>query len=71
MNLVVNGCSYMASYAVGQGHVDLAQKLGLEHPASLAIGGSANSRILRTTLKHSYISPPNIVCVRHDISIKT
>ena len=60
MNLVVNGCSYMASYAVGQGHVDLAQKLGLEHPASLAIGGSANSRILRTTLKHSYISPPTL-----------
>ena len=58
MNLVVNGCSYMESYAVGQGHVDLAQKLGLDSPASLAIGGSANSRILRTTLKHSYTAPP-------------
>ena len=58
MNLVVNGCSYMESYAVGQGHVDLAQQLGLDNPASLAIGGSANSRILRTTLKHSYTAPP-------------
>jgi len=58
MNLVVNGCSYMESYAVGQGHVDLAQQLGLDNPVSLAIGGSANSRILRTTLKHSYTAPP-------------
>lgn len=58
MNLVVNGCSYMESYAVGQGHVELAQQLGLDCPASLAIGGSANSRILRTTLKHSYTAPP-------------
>ena len=60
MNLVVNGCSYMESYAVGQGHVDLAQQLGLDNPASLAIGGSANSRILRTTLKHSYTAPPTL-----------
>jgi len=60
MNLVVNGCSYMESYAVGQGHVDLAQQLGLDCPASLAIGGSANSRILRTTLKHSYTAPPTL-----------
>ncbi len=58
MNLVVNGCSYMESYAVGQGHVDLAQQLALDCPVSLAIGGSANSRILRTTLKHSYTAPP-------------
>ena len=58
MNLVVNGCSYMESYAVGQGHLDLAQQLGLDCPVSLAIGGSANSRILRTTLKHSYTAPP-------------
>ena len=57
--LVVNGCSYMESYAFGQGHVDLAQRLGIEkepgvpNAVSLAIGGSANSRILRTTQKHS------------------
>ena len=58
--LVVNGCSYMESYAFGQGHLDLAQRLGIEkepgvaNAASLAIGGSANSRILRTTQKHSH-----------------
>jgi hypothetical protein len=50
----------MESYAVGQGHVDLAQRLALDCPASLAIGGSANSRILRTTLKHSYTAPPTL-----------
>ena len=60
MNLVVNGCSYMESYAGGQGHVDLAQRLALDNPVSLAIGGSANSRILRTTLKHSYKAPPTL-----------
>jgi hypothetical protein len=53
-NLVVNGCSYMAGYAAGAGHVDLARKLNIPNAKSLAIGGSANSRIIRTTLKHSY-----------------
>jgi len=52
--LVVNGCSYAASYTDGRGHVDLAQQLGIPHAETLAIDGSANSRILRTTLKHSY-----------------
>lgn len=52
--LVVNGCSYMEAYAGGNGHLDLAQRLGIKQSVSLAIGGSANSRILRTTLKHSY-----------------
>lgn len=52
--LVVNGCSYMDSYALGQGHNDLAQRLGIQHSTSLAISGSANSRILRTAVKHSY-----------------
>ena len=52
--LVVNGCSYMESYANGNGHKDLAHALGISQWHSLAIGGSANSRILRTTLKHSY-----------------
>ena len=60
MNLVSNGCSYAESYAQGQGHVDLARQLGLDSPVSLAIGGSANSRILRTTLKHSYTAPPTL-----------
>jgi hypothetical protein len=52
--LVVNGCSYMETYASGNGHYDLADKLNIPIAESLAIGGSANSRILRTTLKHSY-----------------
>jgi len=58
--LVVNGCSYMETYAFGGGHLDLAERLDIRTPAgavnavSLAIGGSANSRILRTVHKHSY-----------------
>ena len=52
--LVVNGCSYMEMYAQGGGHADLAQQLGITNCFSLAIGGSANSRIIRSTLKHSY-----------------
>jgi hypothetical protein len=44
----------MQAYASGGGHKDLAQRLGFSHYESLAIGGSANSRILRTTIKHSY-----------------
>ncbi len=53
-SLVVNGCSYMEAYAQGSGHQDLAQRLHIPQAQSLAIGGSANSRIIRTTLKHSY-----------------
>jgi hypothetical protein len=53
-SLVVNGCSYMEVYAWGGGHRDLAQRLNIEKSQSLAIGGSANTRIIRTTLKHSY-----------------
>lgn len=52
--LVVNGCSYMEAYADGHGHKDLAQRLSISESQSLAIGGSANTRIIRTTLKHSY-----------------
>lgn len=54
--LVVNGCSYMEGYANGHGHNDLAAQLGIPSATSLAIGGSANSRILRTTLKDSYLT---------------
>jgi hypothetical protein len=53
-HLVVNGCSYMYAYANGNGHVDLADQLGISTSESLAISGSANSRIIRSTLKHSY-----------------
>lgn len=52
--LVINGCSYAYKYATGNGHWDLASRLGISHAESLAFAGSANSRILRTTLKHSY-----------------
>jgi hypothetical protein len=52
--LVVNGCSYMHKYAAGLGHVDLKDQLGINSAQSIAVSGSANSRILRTTLKHSY-----------------
>lgn len=58
--LVVNGCSYAHSYALGNGHTDLAQRLDIAHADSIAISGSANSRILRTTLKHSYTAPPTL-----------
>ncbi len=44
----------MEAYASGYGQVDLAERLGIATSESLAIGGSANTRIIRTTLKHSY-----------------
>lgn len=53
-NLVVNGCSYTEAYSKGWGHIALAKQLGISDAKSLAMGGSANSRIIRTTLKHSY-----------------
>lgn len=53
-HLVVNGCSYSELYSSGGGHLDLAARLNIPTAESLAIGGSANSRIMRTTLKHSY-----------------
>lgn len=55
-SLIVNGCSYMNVYAQGNGHLDLAKKLKLKHSESIAQSGCSNSRIIRTTLKHSYIS---------------
>jgi hypothetical protein len=51
--LVVNGCSYAKSYTTGGGHVDLAKRFDLI-PYDLSITGSANTRIIRSTLKHSY-----------------
>jgi hypothetical protein len=44
----------MEVYAQGSGHVDLAQRLGISNSQSLAIGGSADSRVIRTVLKDSY-----------------
>jgi hypothetical protein len=56
-NLCVNGCSYMKAYDAGPGfgHQALAEQLGIATAETLSIGGSCNSRILRTTLKHSYL----------------
>ena len=54
--LVVNGCSYMDTYASGKGHVDLASLLNISTAESIAQSGCNNSRILRTTLKDSYIT---------------
>lgn len=54
--LVINGCSYSKVYSGGMGPFRLAYDLGLPSMQSIALGGSNNSRILRTTLKHSYQS---------------
>ena len=52
--LVVNGCSYMLAYSDGRGDYDLSKKLNIAKHYSLAMNGSCNSRIIRTTLKDSY-----------------
>lgn len=52
--LVINGCSYMDAYAVGNGHVDLALQLNIPTAESFARPGSANSRSLRTCLRDCY-----------------
>lgn len=52
--LVVNGCSYNGVWASGQGPRQLACELDLPQMQSIALGGSNNTRILRTTIKHSY-----------------
>lgn len=59
-NLVVNGCSYMNMYARGRGYADLASRLDITNSESIAVSGSANTRILRTTMKHSYTAPPTL-----------
>jgi hypothetical protein len=51
---VVNGDSYTHSYVQGNGHKDLATQLGIVQSTSLALPGSCNSRVIRTTLKDSY-----------------
>lgn len=53
-SLVVNGDSYMKSYVRGNGHVDLADALSIQNAHSLALSGSCNGRIIRTTMKHAY-----------------
>lgn len=53
-HLVVNGCSYMDVYASGGGAHDLVDRLGMQSCENLALGGSCNSRIIRTTAKHAH-----------------
>ena len=43
----------MHTYIEGNGHINLASRLNLS-ANNLSITGSTNSRIIRTTLKHSY-----------------
>ena len=54
--LVVNGCSYVKCYDMGNGHISLAEQLNMPLAYSLALPGSCNNRIIRTTLKDSYIT---------------
>lgn len=63
--LVVNGCSYAEVYASGGGHTALAKQLGMTDAVSLAIGGSANSRIIRTTAKHAYTNKQPSLYIIH------
>ena len=51
--LVANGCSYILEYSQG-GLKDLSQRLGIDFYENLALAGSCNGRIIRTTLKDSY-----------------
>ena len=54
--LVINGCSYMKSYAAGNGHGDLAAQINATQYHSLAEYGSCNNRIIRTTLRDSFVN---------------
>jgi hypothetical protein len=46
----------MHCYSLGDGHNDLATKLNIDQAVSLALPGTGNSRIIRTTLKDSYLT---------------
>lgn len=61
--LLANGCSYMDLYALGQGHGDLAAMLGIARHESLALTGSCNARIIRTTLRDSYHNEPTLYVI--------
>ena len=52
--IVTNGCSYMHYHALGEGHRDLANLLNIKNSESLAMNGSCNSRIIRSTLRDCY-----------------
>ena len=44
----------MKYYAEGNGHIDLSNALGIATAESLAVNGSCNSRIIRTTLRDCF-----------------
>jgi hypothetical protein len=46
----------MAAYTYGNGHIDLAKALMINHAESIAVSGCNNSRIIRSTLKHCYLN---------------
>jgi hypothetical protein len=56
----------MYVYTDGAGHYDLAKRFGTV-AEDISITGSANSRILRTTLKHSYQSERKCLYVRTNL----
>ena len=56
MRLVVNGCSYMNAYTCGGGHKDLGARLNIPNQVDLSQSGCSNGRIIRTTLKDSFLT---------------
>lgn len=46
----------MAAYTAGKGHYDLADALGIKTAIDLSQSGCANNRMIRTTLKDSFIT---------------
>jgi hypothetical protein len=51
-------------YSHGNGHLDLANQLGIDQAVTLTLPGSCNSRIIRTTLKDSYaITTPTLYII--------
>lgn len=75
--LVTNGCSYMHYHTLGNGHDDLANQLGILNVESLAMNGSCNSRIIRSTLRDCYTTDcPTLYVIgltffhRYELSIR-
>jgi hypothetical protein len=67
----------MNYYAIGNGHQDLAQQLEIPTAESLAINGSCNSRIIRSTLQDCYTTQQPTVYIigltffhRHELTVR-
>lgn len=67
MQLVTNGCSFTEGFNLPQGQFNWPQLLGARLNASttnLAIGGSSNARIFRTTIEYLNAHPtPDLVII--------